>query len=159
MGFNSGFKGLIIITIISIKIMWSSHVCWSRCGYVLGWKKWATEWLVLSVDCCKICAYVISVQDTWSNCIHIFASITQLDINFDIYMSVHRNIITNYSQKVATFLEFIYFNRRSTCFRRFLRPSSGAHNCTYSFGYCQPILQLAATVEEMERNVSWIYLF
>jgi len=33
----------------------------------------------------------------------------------------------------------IYFYRRSTCFRRFLRPSSGAHNCTsYSFRYCQP---------------------
>jgi len=30
--------------------------------------------------------------------------------------------------------------------------SSGAHNCTYSFRYCQPILLLAATVEEMELN-------
>ena len=37
-------------------------------------------------------------------------------------------MITNYSQQDATFLEFIYFYRRSTCFRRFLRPSSGAHN-------------------------------
>ena len=44
---------------------------------------------------------------------------------------------------------FIYFYRRSTCFRLFLRPSSGAHNCTYSFRYCQPILVLAAIVEEM----------
>jgi len=55
----------------------------------------------------------------------------------DIHMSVHRNVITNYSQQDATFLEFIYFYRRSTCFRQFLRPSSGAHNCTYSFRYCQ----------------------
>jgi len=31
-------------------------------------------------------------------------------------MSVHRNIITNYSQQDATFLEFIYFYGRSTCF-------------------------------------------
>ena len=45
---------------------------------------------------------------------------------------------------------FIYFYRRSTSFRRFLRPSSGAHNCTYSFRYCQPILLLAAIVDEME---------
>ena len=45
---------------------------------------------------------------------------------------------------------FIYFYRRSTCFRRFLRPSSGAHKCTCSFMYCQPILLLAATMEEME---------
>jgi len=35
---------------------------------------------------------------------------------------------------------FIYFYRRCTCFRRFLRPSSGAHNCTYSFRYCQRML-------------------
>jgi hypothetical protein len=45
---------------------------------------------------------------------------------------------------------FIYFYRHSTCFRRFLRPSSGADNCRYRFRYCQPILLLAATVEEME---------
>jgi len=31
---------------------------------------------------------------------------------------------------------FIYFYRSSTCFRQSLRPSSGAHNCTYSFRYC-----------------------
>jgi len=42
-------------------------------------------------------------------------------------MSVLCSIITNYSQQDATFLEFIYFYRRSACFRRFLRPSSGAH--------------------------------
>jgi hypothetical protein len=58
-------------------------------------------------------------------------------------------IITNYSQQDARFLEFISFYRRSTCFRRFLRPLSGAHNCTCNFRYCQPILLLAATVEEM----------
>jgi len=52
-------------------------------------------------------------------------------------MSVHRNIITNYSQQDANFLEFIYFYRRSTCFRRFLLPLSGAHNRTHSFRYCQ----------------------
>jgi len=37
---------------------------------------------------------------------------------------------------------FIYFYRRSTCFTRFLRPSSGARNCTYSFRCCQPALLL-----------------
>ena len=44
---------------------------------------------------------------------------------------------------------FIYLYWRSTCFRRFLRPSSGAHNCTYSFRYCQPILLLAAFMDEI----------
>jgi len=49
---------------------------------------------------------------------------------------------------------FIYFYRRSTCFRRFLYPSSGARNCTYSFRYCQPILLLTAIMNEMEPSIS-----
>ena len=78
---------------------------------------------------------------------------------FDIHMSVHCNIITNYNQQDATFLEFIYFYRRSTCFRRFLRPSSGAHNCTYSFTYCQPILLLAiSSTVAASSSTSWQYL-
>jgi len=44
---------------------------------------------------------------------------------------------------------FVYFYRRCTCFRRFLHPSSGTHNPTYSFGCCQPILLLAGVVDEM----------
>ena len=48
-------------------------------------------------------------------------------------------MITNYNQQDATFLECIYFYRCSTCFRQFLRSSSGAHNCTYSFRYCQAV--------------------
>ena len=74
------------------------------------------------------------------------------------------NIIPNYSQQVATFLEFIYFYRRCTCFRRFLRLSSGAHNCTYSFRSCQPVLLLAATVRSISSTVAassstgWQYL-
>jgi len=50
---------------------------------------------------------------------------------------------------------FIYFYRRSTCFRRFLRPSSGAHNCTYSFRYCQSILLLAATTVAASSSWWW----
>ena len=73
-------------------------------------------------------------------------------------MSLHRNLTINYSQKDTKFLEIIYFYRRCTCFRRFLRPSSGARNCTYSFRYCQPILLLAATVKEMEL-CSTIYFY
>jgi hypothetical protein len=33
-------------------------------------------------------------------------------------------------------------------FQRFLRPSSEAHNCTYSFRYCQTTLLLAALPRE-----------
>jgi len=72
--------------------------------------------------------------------------------------------ITNYSQQDASFLEFIHFCRRSTRFRRFLLPSSGAHNCTYSFRYCQPILLLAATEDKIlpmvaaSSSTGWQYL-
>jgi len=72
------------------------------------------------------------------------------------------------ANKMQLFLNLFFFYRRSTCFRRFLRPSSGAHNCTYSFRYCQPILLLAATVEELalaisstvaaSSNIGWQYL-
>jgi hypothetical protein len=67
----------------------------------------------------------------------------------DIHMSVHRNIIPNYSQQDATFLDLFIFTDA-------LHVSGGSSthhqehiNCTYSFRYCQPILLLAATVEEM----------
>jgi hypothetical protein len=38
----------------------------------------------------------------------------------------------------------------STCFGRLFRPSSGAHDCIYSFSYCPPIPLLAGIVDEME---------
>jgi len=43
---------------------------------------------------------------------------------------------------------YLFFVECSTCFRRFLRPSSGAQNCTYSFRYCRPILLPATVVED-----------
>jgi hypothetical protein len=54
----------------------------------------------------------------------------------------------------------IYFYRRSTCFRLFLRPSSGALNCTYSFRYCQPILLQAATISTVAAcsSTGWQHL-
>jgi len=42
------------------------------------------------------------------------------------------------------------FLKGSTCFGRFFRPTSGAHNCTFSFRYCQPILLQDGVVDEME---------
>ena len=45
----------------------------------------------------------------------------------------------NYNQQDAAISDYL-FPKGSTCFGRFLRPSSGAHNCTLSFWYCQPLL-------------------
>ena len=72
-----------------------------------------------------------------------------------IHAQYFSKVIPSCSQRDAMFLDLFYFDRRSTCFRRLLRPSSGAHNCTYCFRYCQPILLLAAIVDEMEiRSIS-----
>jgi len=57
-------------------------------------------------------------------------------------MSVHRECNSKLEPTRCSVSWFIYFCRRCTCFRVFLRPSSGAHNCSYSFRYCQPILLL-----------------
>ena len=43
--------------------------------------------------------------------------------------------IFKYNQQDATLYNGIYYYKCSTCFRRFLRPSSGAQNCIHSIGY------------------------
>jgi len=65
-------------------------------------------------------------------------------------MSVHRKHNCKLQPTRCNVSWFIYSYRRSVCFRRFLLPSSGAHNCTYSFRYFQPILLLAVVVDEKE---------
>ena len=42
------------------------------------------------------------------------------------------NQFSEYNQQNATFPNLFISVRRSTCFRRFFRPPSGAQNCTYS---------------------------
>jgi len=55
----------------------------------------------------------------------------------------------NYNQQDATINDYLFL-KGSTCFGRFLRPSSGAQNRTLSFRYCQPILLQADIVDEMK---------
>jgi hypothetical protein len=68
-------------------------------------------------------------------------------------MSVHRNIIPNYSQQDATFLDLLISKDA-------LHVSGGSsahhqeHSYKNSFRYCQPILLLAATVNEVE--LTWL---
>jgi len=55
------------------------------------------------------------------------------------YVRVHVLLIlkrfAKYNQQDATFHSLFISVRRSVCFRRFFRPSSGAQNCTYSVRY------------------------
>ena len=48
------------------------------------------------------------------------------------YKPTHSQSSTN---KMQRFSNLFISARRSTCFRRFFRPSSGAQNCTYSVRY------------------------
>jgi len=53
---------------------------------------------------------------------------------FNIHRSVHRWYTRTVQPTRCNVSQFISV-RRSTCFRRFFRPSSGAQNCTYSIRY------------------------
>ena len=45
--------------------------------------------------------------------------------------------VFKHNQQDARLHNDIHYYKCSTCFRRFLHPSSGAQNCIHSIGYCQ----------------------
>jgi hypothetical protein len=51
-----------------------------------------------------------------------------------------------YNQQHATLHNILCYCQCSTCFRRFLRPSSGAQNCTHSICYMSILLATTASV-------------
>jgi len=53
-------------------------------------------------------------------------------------------------QQDAILYNILYYCQHSTCFRRFLRPSSGAQNCTHSILYMSSLL--AAPLAWMSSN-------
>jgi len=74
------------------------------------------------------------------------------------------NIIAEYNQQDATFHNLSISVGRSTCFRRFFRPSSGAQNCTHSVRYlsdqyCYLLLARPKHVEHpTEMNKLWYFI-
>jgi len=95
---------------------------------------------------------------TWLSSVHLSTQKPKLQSQkiFDINVSVHRYYNFNYNQQDATILIDLFL-KRSTCFRPFLRPSSGAHNWTHSFGFCQPTLLLAGIVA-LSQFLRWKWL-
>jgi hypothetical protein len=60
-----------------------------------------------------------------------------------------------YNQQDATLHNLFISVKCCICFRRFLRPSSGAQNCIYVIGYLvEPSLLPAAVMEELELTVA-----
>jgi len=55
--------------------------------------------------------------------------------NWSFIGPCNAKVFAKYNQQDATFHNLFISVRRSTCFRRFLHPSSGAQNCTYSVRY------------------------
>ena len=64
------------------------------------------------------------------------------------YVRASQACLWSTTNKMQHFLDLFISINCCTCFRRFLRPSSGAQNCTYSVRYCQT--NTAAIVDEME---------
>jgi hypothetical protein len=56
-----------------------------------------------------------------------------------------------YKQQDATLYNILYYCQCCTCFRQFLRPSSGAKNCTHSIWYMSSLLAATASVGELEQ--------
>ena len=78
-----------------------------------------------------------------------------MNYTFDVHGSVQHKCISKYNQQDATLHNLFISVKCCTCFRRFLRPSSGALNCIYSIGYfVKPLLPPATVVEEMELTVA-----
>jgi len=66
-------------------------------------------------------------------------------------MTAHMNVfVFKYNQQDAMLHNILYYCQCSTCFRRFIRPLSGAQNCTHSIGYMSSLLAATASVGELE---------
>jgi hypothetical protein len=53
-----------------------------------------------------------------------------------------------HKQQDATLYNILYYCQRSTCFKRFLRPLSGAQNCTYSVGYLSNLVASSSSNQD-----------
>jgi hypothetical protein len=63
------------------------------------------------------------------------------------------------NQQDATLSNILYYCQCSTCFRRFLRPSSGAQNCTYSIWYMSSLLVATASVYVYLYTYVYIFIY
>jgi len=66
---------------------------------------------------------------------------------------VIQNMIFDYNQQDANIFDYLFL-KVSPCFGRFLRPSSGARNCTFNFTYCRTILLQAGIAAEINHDTN-----
>jgi hypothetical protein len=91
----------------------------------------------------------------------IYTWIIQVKSFFHVSISTMSNwsFPTNYKlQPTRCNVSWIYlFYGRCTCFRRFLCPSSGAHNCTCFRRFLRPDSSISSTVAAIS-SIGWQYL-
>jgi hypothetical protein len=87
-------------------------------------------------DFCDSRTKLINIQNTKLYKVLIGKCIVHSAFLTYIYPCI-ANISLKTTNKMQRFLDLFISINCCTCFRRFLHPSSGAQNCTYSVRYCQ----------------------
>jgi len=86
------------------------------------------SWSALDVSCTHTSYRQLYTENT-------LAWLIQVWLNLTFIGPCIANIFAKFNQQDASFHNLFISVRRSTCFRRFFRPSSRAQNCTYSIRY------------------------
>ena len=129
-------------------------------GDVLTRTEWVRTWKQTDVNLYNITQY--NIKHKGRKLIKLFAwrkrAKTRTDIIYNNSLAdltficpCIANIFAECNQQDATFHNLFISVRRSTCFRRFFRPSPGAQICTYSV---RPILLPAASLARLATGSS-----
>jgi len=121
------------------KSVWSLSICFIRAGLYLNKHRRIEEQGTVRFILVKVADYkmweksfrarnILSPCDGNSS----RAPMQELEANAGV-MRKKLRWFSEYNQQDATFLNLFISVRRSTCFRRFFRPSSVSQNCTYCY--------------------------
>jgi len=80
--------------------------------------------------------------------------VTELSVHLTFVGPCLANIFAAYYQQDATFHNLFISVRSSTCFRRVLRPSSGAQNCILRQVFVRPLLLPAVSLARLAAGSS-----
>ena len=127
--------------------------------YSWGGKIWLTHYKERKQICMPLCTNPSSCSIIFMYKVCMYYTEIKLLI---WYSCVRASLVRfyNYNQQYATIFDYVFL-KGSTCFGRFLHPSSGAHNCTFSFRYYQSILLQTGVMDETTpawSSIGWQYL-
>ena len=106
-------------------------------GYSLSMVSWFTA-LIFSLICNNKSLFFIQSQTqthTHTRGIPWLRLVLVSSLNLTFMWPCIVNVFFQVYQQDATLYNILYYCQCSTCFRRFLRPSSGAQNSTQNIGY------------------------